>query len=223
VAEAKARELGIHHRRYGKDFSVLGAERGVGGWLATVEGAEETYEDIFLPLHGRHQLVNLANAIAAAEALVGRKLDVEAVTDAAAAVTIPGRLEPLGTEPLLIVDGAHNVEGAGVLVDSLLEEFRTTRWHVVFGIMGDKNVEAIVERLSEIATGFVVTAPQSIRAVPPPELARRVASLVDVPVLQAPTVGEAIDMARLEAGRDGAVLATGSLYLVGEVRDLFAP
>jgi dihydrofolate synthase/folylpolyglutamate synthase len=223
VAEAKARELGIHHRRYGKDFSVLGAERGVGGWLATVEGAEETYEDIFLPLHGRHQLVNLANAIAAAEALVGRKLDVEAVTDAAAAVTIPGRLEPLGTEPLLIVDGAHNVEGAGVLVDSLLEEFRTTRWHVVFGIMGDKNVEAIVERLSEIATGFVVTAPQSIRAVPPPELARRVASLVDVPVLQAPTVGEAIDMARLESGRDGAVLATGSLYLVGEVRDLFAP
>ena len=133
---------------------MLGAERGVGGWLATIEGAEETYEDIFLPLHGRHQLVNLANAIAATEALVGRKLDAEAVSDAAAAVTIPGRLEPLGTEPLLMVDGAHNLEGIGVLVDSLLEEFPTTRWRIVFGVMGDKNVEGMIERLSGIATGF---------------------------------------------------------------------
>jgi dihydrofolate synthase/folylpolyglutamate synthase len=223
VAETRARELGIHHRRYGNDFSVLGAERGVGGWLATIEGAEETYEDIFLPLHGRHQLVNLANAIAATEALVGRKLDAEAVSDAAAAVTIPGRLEPLGTEPLLMVDGAHNLEGIGVLVDSLLEEFPTTRWRIVFGVMGDKNVEGMIERLSGIASGFVATAPDSARAVPPPELARRVAALVDVPVLQAATVEEAVDMARLEAEREGAVLVTGSLYLVGEVRDLVLP
>ncbi len=223
VAEGRARELGIHHRRYGRDFTVLAAERGVGGWLATIEGAEETYEDIFLPLHGRHQLVNLANAIAGAEALLGRKLDVEAVADAAAAVIIQGRMESLGTEPLLMVDGAHNVEGTGVLVDSLLEEFPTTRWQVVFGVMGDKNVESMIELLRPIAVGFVVTAPGSERAVVPAELAPRVAALVDVPVLEAESVEDAVDMARVEAGREGAVLATGSLYLVGEVRDLLVP
>ena len=61
VADARARDLGIHHRHYGKDFSVLDAEPGVRGWLVTIGGAEDTYEDLFLPLHGRYQLVNLAN------------------------------------------------------------------------------------------------------------------------------------------------------------------
>jgi len=220
VAEGRARDLGIHHRHYGKDFSVLAAERGVGGWLVSIDGTEDTYEDVFLPLHGRHQVVNLANSIAAAEALLGRRLDAEAVRDAAGAATMPGRMETLGAEPLLMVDGAHNTDAVDVLVESLFEEFPSKRWHVVFGVMGDKNVEAMVERLAVVAHGFVVTAAASKRAVIPEKLARRVAAVSDLPVLEAGTVDDAIAIARRKAGPDGAVLVTGSLYLVGEVRDL---
>lgn len=220
VAEARARELGIHHRHYGKDFSVLAADRGVGGWLVTIDGAEDTYEDLFLPLHGRHQVVNLANAIAASEALLGRKLDAEAVHDAAAAATMPGRMETLGTEPLLMVDGAHNTDGVDVLVESLLEEFPSKSWHVVFGVMGDKNVEAMVHRLADVAHSFVLTAPESERAVPPDELAKRVGAVADLPVQEAGSVEDAIEIAKAKAGPDGSVLVTGSLYLVGEVRGL---
>lgn len=220
VAETRAHELGIQHRHYGKDFSVLDAERGVGGWLATIEGAEDTYEDIFLPLHGRYQLVNLANAVAATEALMGRKLDVEAVRSAAAEATMPGRMETLATKPLVMVDGAHNADGVTMLAESLEEEYPTTRWQLVFGVMGDKNVEAMVDRLAPLVDGIVVTAPVSERAVPPAELAERVQPLVDVPVLVADQVDLALDMAKAEAGLDGAVLVAGSLYLVGEVREL---
>jgi dihydrofolate synthase/folylpolyglutamate synthase len=220
VAEARARELGIHHRHYGKDFSILAADRGVGGWLVTIDGAEGTYEDLFLPLHGRYQVVNLANAIAASEALLGRKLDTEAVHDATAAATMPGRMETLGADPLLMVDGAHNTDGVDVLVESLFEEFPSKIWQVVFGVMGDKNVEAMVEHLANVADGFVVTAPESERAVSPDELASRVAAVTDLPVQVARSVEEAIDIARRNAGPDGAVLVTGSLYLVGEVREL---
>ncbi len=220
VADKKARELGIHHRQMGRDFSVGDAERGVGGWLVTINGAEETYEDLFLPLHGRHQLDNLALAIASAEALLGGKLDQEAVSDAAAATVMPGRMEPVGSEPLVLLDGAHNTEGMKALVESLREEFPTHHWQVLLGVMGDKNVEAMVEALAPHATGIVTTQIEYDRALPAEELAERVASTVDVPVIVSENPEYGFDMARAEAGPDGAVLVTGSLYLIGEVRDL---
>ncbi|MEX1124506.1 MAG: cyanophycin synthetase, partial [Acidimicrobiia bacterium] len=115
---------------------------------------------------------------------------------------------------------AHNTDGVDVLVESLFEEFPSRRWHVVFGVMGDKNVEAMVERLADVAHDFVVTAPKSERAVTPHELAGRMAAITDLPIHVAATVSEAIDMAKARAGPNGSVLVAGSLYLVGEARSL---
>jgi dihydrofolate synthase/folylpolyglutamate synthase len=86
--------------------------------------------------------------------------------------------------------------------------------------MGDKNVEAMIGSLSPHLAGVITTAPEAERAVKPDDLAKRVRPLVNVPVLDADAVDLAIDMARAEAGRDGAVLIAGSLYLVGEAREL---
>ena len=159
-------------------------------------------------------------AMAAAEALLGRKLDEDAVRDATAAVTMPGRMEPVSKRPLVIVDGAHNADGVATLVSSLREEFPSTSWQVVLGVMGDKNIELMIEQLGPIASGFVATAPASERALKPEELAGRINGHFDLPVLVEADVEHALDMARAEATTDGAVLVTGSLYLVGEVRDL---
>jgi dihydrofolate synthase/folylpolyglutamate synthase len=219
-ARACARELGIHHRLYGDDFRVGEAERGVGGWLVTIDGAETTYENLFLPVHGRYQLTNLAVAVAAAEALLGRKLDEGAVRTAAAAATMPGRMEPLSASPLVLVDGAHNADGVATLVDSLREEFPNIRWQLLLGVMGDKNIELMMETLEPLIDGVTTTAVDYKRAVPAAELAERIDPLVELPVLVADTVEHGLDMARAEAGSAGAVLVTGSLYLVGEVRDL---
>lgn len=220
VANQASRGLGIHHRRYGVDYSVGEAERGVGGWLVTIEGAEETYEEVFLPLHGRFQLSNLAAAIASSEALLGDKLDVEAVRGAAAAVTMPGRMEPLSSSPLVLVDGAHNADAVSILVQSLQEEFPTSRWQLLLGVMRDKNVELMVERLAPVVDGVVTTAVEWKRAIPSAEVAERIANVVDVPVVASESVELGLDMARAEAGPDGAVLVMGSLYLVGEVRSI---
>lgn len=220
VAENQARDLGIHHRHYGKDFSVLDAERGVGGWLVTIAGTEDTYEDLFLPLHGRYQLVNLANAVVSAEALLGRKLDAEAVRVAVSTATVPGRMEVVGAHPLVMLDGAHNADGVAVFAESLEEEYPTTRWQLVLGVMGDKNVEAMISRLAPVLDGVVTTAPNSERSIPAKELAERIRDLVEAPVLVSDEVDLALDMAKAEAGPDGAVLVAGSLYLVGEAREL---
>lgn len=211
----------IQHRRYEHDFGIDAYERGLGGWMTTIRGAETTYEDIFLPLHGRYQLTNLAIAIASAEALVGRKLDVEALRDVAAVATAPGRMEALASSPFVMVDGAHNADGVQSLVDSLREEYPTTRWHLVLGIMGDKNVELMVEYLAPVVKGVITTAVDNKRAIPAVELADRVSRVLpDVPVLASDSVEYALDMARAEAGAEGAILVTGSIYLVGEARDL---
>ena len=220
-ARLKARELGIQHRRFGRDFGIEDYERGVGGWLATIRGAESTYEDVFLPLHGRYQLDNFAIAVASAEALVGRKLDVEALRDAAAVATAPGRMEPLASSPFVMVDGAHNADAVETLVASLREEYPTTRWQLLFGVMGDKNIELMVEHFRPLLTGVITTAVDNKRAVPAVELAEQVSKVIpDVPVVPSENIEFGLDMARAEAGGEGAVLVAGSIYLVGEVRKL---
>ena len=222
VANDKSRDLGIQHRRFGVDYSLGESQRGVGGWMATVHGAEDDYEEVFLPLHGKFQLINLTMAVAAAEAMLGGKLDPEAVQSSAAAATMPGRMEPLSNSPLVLVDGAHNADGIYTLVESLLEEFPTTRWQLLFGVMGDKNVELMIERLEPVLDGVITTAVDDKRAVDALSLADRAAKVLDVSVLAGDTVEEALDMAQAEAGSDGAVLVAGSLYLVGAVRDLLS-
>lgn len=220
-ATLRARELGVQHRRYDIDYGIEEYERGVGGWLVTVKGAEADYEDIFLPLHGHYQLTNLAVAVAATEALAGRKLDQEAVREGAAVATAPGRMEPLATSPFVMVDGAHNEDGIATLVASLQEEYPTTRWHVLIGMMGDKNVDLILERLAPITKGLIATSVGGGRSIPAQDLAQRATAILsDVPVLASETVADGLDMARAEAGPQGAVLVTGSLYLVGDVRSL---
>ena len=134
---------------------------------------------------------------------------------------MPGRMEPLSRSPLVLIDGAHNQQGVEILVEALREEFPTTRWQLVLGVMGDKDVASMVESLAPMVDGVIVTAVDHPRAVPPVELAETVSGRVDAPVLAAGSVAEAVDMARAEAGSEGAVLVCGSLYLVGEARSVF--
>jgi dihydrofolate synthase/folylpolyglutamate synthase len=118
-----------------------------------------------------------------------------------------------------MVDGAHNADGVATLVDSLLEEYPTTRWWVLVGVMGEKNVDLILEHLNPIAAGVVTTAVDSPRAIGADALAGKVLeAMPGVTVLSSENVEYGLEMVRAEAGSLGAVLVTGSLYLVGEVR-----
>lgn len=222
LAGERARDLGIEHRAYGRDFRV-DATRAVGGWLCDLEGAESDYSQIHLPVHGRHQTVNAAVAVAAVEALVGRSLDRDAVVAALTAFTSPGRMEPVHSNPLVLIDGAHNPAGFAALGAALEEEFPTTRWTVVMGVMEDKDLSTMIPELAQRVDGMIATNVDSERAVPAPELAARLTRLVDVPVEAIGDPGAAVDVAVRRVGADGAVLVVGSLYLVGAVRRHLSP
>lgn len=218
LAKARAASLGIPHRRMGAEYHPEFVTRAVGGWAGSVSGVYETYEDLLLPLHGRHQFDNLAVAVAAVEELTGRLLDSDAVREGAAATTAPGRLEVVERRPLVLLDGAHNAQACDLLSEALMAEFPAAEWVLVIGAMGDKDLEAMFRSLEPHLGSVIATAVDYERAVPARQVAEVGAAVLDVPIKVAENVPTAVEMARRLAGDDGFVLVTGSLYVVGEAR-----
>ena len=188
-----------------------------GGQLLDLRTPVGLTRDVFVPLHGRHQALNAATALAAVQAFLGnRELDADAIRAGFAAVTSPGRLEVVSRKPLVLLDGAHNEPAAKVLATTLLEEFVADRRTVVLGCLADKDVRGILRALAPAVGRLVVTAPDTPRAADPEDLRKQAESL-GMNAEVAPSVPAAVQAAA-NAGEDDAVVVTGSLYTVGEAR-----
>jgi dihydrofolate synthase/folylpolyglutamate synthase len=220
IARATATDLGVTHYEFDKDYRIEGSDRGVGGWLVSINGTRGDYEDVFLPLRGRHQIANLAVAVAASEALLGGPLDEDALRSGAAAVVSPGRLEVVASSPLVLIDGAHNPQGVRALASSLAEEFAHQTWVLVMSAMKDKDLTQMTPPLKGAVRIAIATETGSNRSQSADDLAATLAAILNVPAEPEPDPGAALARARELAGPEGAVLVTGSLYLVGAVRSL---
>jgi dihydrofolate synthase / folylpolyglutamate synthase len=151
---------------------------------------------------------NLALAIAAAEAFLGRPVGPRA----AAGVALAGRLERRSERPLEIWDGAHNLAGVGYLLPRLPER----EYVVVCSILADKRPELMLEALSVLGGTLVATGSTSARALPARELGALGARFFER-VEAVPAPGDARLRARALAGPSGAVVVTGSLYLLADL------
>ena len=170
--------------------------------------------DVTLAARGSFQRRNFALAAATAEAFLERPLDAHAVAEAAAAVMVPGRMEVVGEDPLVIFDGAHNGAGMAALADALPEVIGDRPLTVVISILDDKDAHAMLDALLPQAENVVFTRTSNPRALPPGTLAH----LAERP--DAVTVGSpkaALERAKELAGSGGAVLATGSIYLIADL------
>jgi dihydrofolate synthase/folylpolyglutamate synthase len=124
VIETRALETGAEAVWVaGRDFGCRSNRLAVGGRLVDIDTPGGSYEEVLVSLHGPHQGVNAAVALAAAEAFFGRPLGPDVVEEAFSSVFIPGRLEVVGRQPLVILDGAHNVAGMAALGAALQEGF----------------------------------------------------------------------------------------------------
>ena len=94
------------------DFGCEANRVAVGGRLVDLWTPSGRVEDVYLPVHGAHQGDNAALALASVEAFFGAPTDEEVVTEAFAGLELPGRFEVVRREPTVVVDGAHNVDGA---------------------------------------------------------------------------------------------------------------
>ena len=163
--------------------------------------------------------------MAAAEAYLG-ELDSRAVSRAAAEVRVPGRLQPLGERPLVLLDGAHNPDGMAALSRSLrqiLDGRRQPGLVAVVSILDDKDAAGMLAALLPLCEALVLTRTQNPRALPPPtleSLARQLGgSATETEIVPDPraALDRAHDLALRAHGPEGVVLATGSIYLIADL------
>ena len=148
------------------DFGCERNELAIGGRLLDLRTPGARYEEVFLPLHGAHQGDNAACAVAAVEAFFGAPVDEAVVETAFAAVRMPGRFEVMRRAPLVVLDGAHNVEGAGVARATLDEDFaRGGELILVLGVLEPRDPADLLGALDADQAAMVIacTAPSPNR------------------------------------------------------------
>ena len=215
---ARVAETESAWHRFGADFEPVDVVAAVGGWRTDVQGLMGRYGDVYLPLHGRHQVDHLSTAITACELFFGEQLNEEAVVAAAAQVTSPGRIEVVGRNPLLVLDGAHNEEGIEGLAEALQDEFPPSEWLLVVASRGDRDVVKLLEPLRGIVDRVIATEPADPAAIPAQRVAEAAAAVFgdQIPVEVATPVAQAITEAIDRVDESGSIVVAGSLYVVGE-------
>lgn len=207
-----------------EDFATEANRVAVGGRLIDVRTPGGVLDDLFVPLHGEHQGDNAALAIAAVEAFFARPVDAEVAQAGLMRVKVPGRFQVVGRSPLVIVDGAHNPDGAATVAETLDEDFDITgRLIYVVGLLGGRDPEQILESLGVRRADLLLTVtPDSPRALPAVDLAAAAAPL-GVPTEAVGDLAEAVERARSVADEEDVIVICGSLYVAGAALELLAP
>jgi len=205
---------------YGDHFELMANGLGVGGRVIDVRTQRDVYEAVLVSLHGRHQAINATMAIAAAEAFLESPLEHDRLETALGQALMRGRFEVIGTEPLIVVDGAHNPGGARTAAETFAEAFHSFGQRMlVVGMMDEKDPVEMLTALDATSAEIVICcAPDWPRAMSPNKLAEAARTLgIEPEVATSPS--EAIELALSFATEGDAILVAGSLYVAGAVRD----
>jgi len=220
VIRARALELGApFHPTLGRGRNLKSLRRGR-AFLYTTDS--ETYT-VNPALRGLHQGKNAAAAITAAECLSGRwrPLSKPLIVKGIETVRWPGRMEVVSRDPLVLIDGAHNPEGAEMFRDYARIHAPSPRI-LVFAVMRDKDIPTLADILFPLADKIVLTRFPYYRAADPQDIQKQ-ASRYRSRIILEPDVSRAVASAQKLAGKNGSVLVAGSLFLVGEMKKHFSP
>jgi dihydrofolate synthase/folylpolyglutamate synthase len=203
------------------DIEAASSGENIGRYSFRYRASSDEYA-LRLGLRGRHQITNAIVAIHIAELLRICEFDIPhaAIVDGLNNAEWPGRLEMIRLSPSqapLLLDGAHNADGARALRGFLDEHFRSTPITILFGAMADKAIGEMSEILFPAANQVIVTSIDSPRAAEPSAIAE--ASHRDVRRME--NADEALNEALRITPPDGLIVVCGSLFLVGEIRQCY--
>jgi len=219
VIEGTSESCGAQLIRVGSDVTWRGLGFDFNQQRLRVEGRLASYE-LSIPLLGHHQLENAATAVAALEVLAGKGFDIsrECIIDGLGRVSWPGRLQILSHHPLVVVDGAHNIDSARRLKQSIEQYFDFDRAILVIGASCDKDIVGIVSELFPLFDRVIVTRSRHPRAMATvPLVAEFARHGVKAQVVE--DVPSALSQALALAGDRDLLCVAGSLFVVGEAME----
>lgn len=179
------------------------------------------YHNLHIGLLGEHQLYNAAVAVDTCEMLInkGYKINNNNIRSGLAKTVWPGRLEIINTRPVILIDGAHNLEGAQSLNAALDKYFHHMEKIFIVGFLGDKDYAGIMGLMASKARLIITVTPDNPRALPSGELAQKLNSYSYVK--DGINLKNGLKMALENAGPNSMICAFGSLYMIGQIRDIF--
>jgi len=203
--------------RLGDDFKVKRNKSG----NFTYFGIENTWRNLKTGLLGNYQVDNAALVVAACEVLDRKKADIplKSIREGLANNNWPGRLEVVSKNPFILLDGAHNLIAARNLSNYLSNNLSNHNITLVIGILDDKPYKAMLTSLLPVCKRAIITSPKIDRALAPETLSAVAESFItDITII--PDVGEAVKYAIKTTLPDDVVCIAGSLYLVGEAKEV---
>lgn len=175
-----------------------------------------------LSLLGKHQIINLSLAIKALEELQRLNyinIEINKLYKGVKSIKWKGRLEVLKKNPYIVIDGAHNIAGIEFLKRNIEEYFKYQKLYLILGILNDKNVEEMVKVIAPLATEVYTVTPNSIRAASANEL-KEIVLRYNNNCIAFDDYDKVIQLSLSKASKDDLIIASGSLYMIGEIRKI---
>ena len=209
--------------RVGRDVRFRKLCSSLEGQSFQIDGLVNSFDALFIPLLGDHQLLNAASAVGAVEALGfhGITISREAVEEGLRSVRWPGRLEIVQRHPMVVLDCAKDPEAARAVKEALSKEFEYNRLIAVVSISSDKDIPAMIEQLAQMADLFVITSHGVMERAADPALIAEEVEEHSKPYEIVTNVRGAVQRAMELAGEDDLICVVGSVFLVGEARKLW--
>lgn len=225
VIEEVCREKDAELTVIGRDWTwEVGEANLEGQWFrVTTNEFRVTSYELWIPLLGRHQLINATVVVAAIEKLRQRGINISeaSVREGLRQVRWPGRLEILGRRPLVVADCAHNADSAGKLKAALEELFTYRHLILIFGASTDKDIEGMMGELFPLAHQVIVTQARHARATDSCVLHQKALTLRRE-VMVSDSVDGALSLALETAGPQDLICVTGSIFVVAEAREAWS-
>ena len=222
IVDNKARKLHCDLLLIGRDIRYNILDIGLSGTVFNLEVMGLSFKGLTTSLLGEHQVINAALAISAVLKLSNKGFNVKEsdIRSALLGLEVPGRFEIIGKNPTVVLDCAHNPTKTRALVTALKEYYPKKDIYVVFAVKKDKNVKLMLKQLSHIARAFYFTRFSSftdfgIRMAREP---RNIPQVPNIKCMKITDPRKAYTRAMTDAGKNGIICITGSMYLVGELR-----